>query len=124
MRAYTFFDLAFLASDLGPTVFTAVDSFDTYGASVTLNGLNDGTGWILPYVGRGVTYMGEDFASYADDSDLTGQNGNATFSDWTAAWVTAALPNAIEDFESYSASDPLSGLNGGSGWGGAYVSHT
>jgi hypothetical protein len=124
MRACTFFDLAFLSSDLGPTTFTAVDSFDSYVAALNLNGQTGGTGWGLPYVGLGVSYMGDLFADYAGDSDLDGQNGNADFSDWSTAWVAHSLDDAIEDFESYAVNDPLSGLNGGTGWDGAFVSHT
>ena len=124
MRAFTFFDLAFLASTVGPTVVTAVDDFDSYTAGGSINGENGGTNWVLPFVGLGCTYMGDYFTSYSDNDDLNGLNGGETISDWTGAWISHNFEMPFDDFQSYSNGNALDGLNGGDYWPGAYVSHT
>lgn len=122
MRAFTFFDLAFIGSLGEAPVLLVEDDFEGYTPADDLDGLNGGTEWGAAYTSRGEDFPPtDDFDSYSGSigSDIGSFNGGQS---WSEPYNSKYTPSPNDDFESYSDTADLDGLNDGVDWAAAYVS--
>lgn len=120
MRAFSFFDVAFLGAADEAVVTYAIEDFDGYTTDVAVTGLNLGTNWFWAHDGEARPICYDSMASYSASDEVDGLTGGL---DWdTQAYQGFFIPQPVDTFQSYSNGNDLNGLTGGDDWGGNWVS--